>query len=262
MAVKSAVEEPAPSPVSGLHVYQAISAITAAMGQEGIPKSRESTGTGPKFKFRGIDAVYAALNPLLSQHNLVILPRVISREITERKAASGNALFYTVLRVEYDFVSAQDGSRHTVCTIGEAMDSGDKSASKAMSISFKYAAFLTFCIPVEGDDDPDATTYDVAAKDKPESKTETKQQAAAGPTKAEADAEYKRADALLIACTTMEAVKDVWEKQIDWTKIPKQWHDAMKKLRVTTEAEIKKSPPASSAPASASPPFDGDDIPF
>ena len=58
---------------------------------------------------------------------------------------SGGALFYTTVDAEFDFVSAVDGSKHTAATIGEAMDSGDKSTNKAMSIAYKYAVFLTFC---------------------------------------------------------------------------------------------------------------------
>src|SRR5690606_19364534 len=45
---------------------------------------------------------------------------------------------------------------------GEAMDSADKATNKAMSAAYKYAAFQTFCIPTEGDNDADATTHEVA----------------------------------------------------------------------------------------------------
>jgi hypothetical protein len=48
-----------------------------------------------------------------------------------------------------------------VQTIGEAMDSGDKATNKAMATGFKYAAFQSFCIPLEAmAEDADATTPD------------------------------------------------------------------------------------------------------
>ena len=50
-------------------------------------------------------------------------------------------MFYVTVRAEFDFVSTEDGSIHTVVTYGEAMDSGDKATNKAMSIAYKYAAF-------------------------------------------------------------------------------------------------------------------------
>ena len=51
----------------------------------------------------------------------------------ERQTAKGGFLMYTILTVEFDLVSAKDGSKALACTIGEAMDSGDKSANKAQS---------------------------------------------------------------------------------------------------------------------------------
>ena len=94
-------------------------------------------------------------------HGLCILPRCTERTVVERTNAKGTALFYVTVRAEFDFVSAADGSRHTVVTYGEAMDSGDKATNKAMSAAYKYALLQTFAIPTEGDNDADATTHEV-----------------------------------------------------------------------------------------------------
>lgn len=139
-----------------MKVYQAIAAVMADIGKVGISKDR----TSQSFKFRGIDDVLNALNPLLASHLLVVLPRVISRESVERTTKNGGVLFYVTLLVEFDFVSAVDGSKHTVATYGEAMDSSDKATNKAMSAAYKYACFQAFCIPTEGDNDADATTHE------------------------------------------------------------------------------------------------------
>ena len=145
-----------------MSVYKAISNVTADLSKIGISKSSKNTSQG--YAFRGIDAVYGALSPLLSKHGLVILPRVTNRDVIERQNKSGTALFYVTLTVEFDFVAASDGSKHTVITVGEAMDSGDKASNKAMSAAYKYACLQTFCIPTEGDNDADATTHEVAAQ--------------------------------------------------------------------------------------------------
>lgn len=137
-----------------IEVYKAINAVSQAMAREGIAKSSKNQSQG--YAFRGIDACLTALAPHLAEQKLCILPRVMSRSVTERETKSGGVLFYTTLMVEFDFVSAIDGSKHTVCTAGEAMDSGDKSTNKAMSAAYKYAAFQAFCIPTEGDNDADA----------------------------------------------------------------------------------------------------------
>lgn len=143
------------------HVYAAIVAVTEALGKEGITKDRKNETQG--YKFRGIDDVYNALSKALSDAKLCILPRVTDRAVVERATRNGGALFYTTVRVEFDFVSAVDGSTHTITTYGEAMDSADKSTNKAMSAAYKYAAMQAFCIPTEGENDADAKTPDVAA---------------------------------------------------------------------------------------------------
>lgn len=128
-------------------VYEAISAVAKEMATTGISKDRRNQQQG--FNFRGIDQVYNALAPALVTHGLVILPRLTERTCTERINKNGTALFYVVVKAEFDFVSTEDGSIHTVTTYGEAMDSGDKATNKAMSIAYKYAAFQAFCIPTE-----------------------------------------------------------------------------------------------------------------
>jgi hypothetical protein len=89
----------------------------------------------------------------------------LTRAQTERATAKGGVLFSVVVEVEFDFISAEDGSRHPVRTFGEGMDSADKATNKAMSTAYKYAAFQAFCIPVEGAlDEGDKDHHDVAPR--------------------------------------------------------------------------------------------------
>jgi hypothetical protein len=147
-------------------VYGAIIQVMKAIGQAGISKERTNQQQG--YKFRGIDDVYNALNGILAQANLCILPRVLKRDVTERATQKGGVLFYVVLDMEFDFISAEDGSKHVIAVVGEAMDSADKATNKAMSAAYKYACMEAFCIPTEGDNDADKTTHEVAAKEVPE----------------------------------------------------------------------------------------------
>jgi hypothetical protein len=145
--------------MSDQSVYGLIAAVSAEIAQKGIAKDSKNAQQG--YAFRGIDAVYNALAPVLAKHKLVIVPRFISRECVERPSKSGGVLFNVTVEGEFDFVSALDGSKHTARTFGEAMDSADKATNKAMSAAYKYAAFQAFCIPTEGDNDADATTHEV-----------------------------------------------------------------------------------------------------
>lgn len=144
-------------------VYKAISNVAREMAETGIKKGSVNQQQG--FMFRGIDAAYNALAPALVKHGLLILPRIIERTVTERQTQRGSLLFYVVVKAEFEFVSVEDGSKHTVVTYGEAMDSGDKATNKAMSIAYKYAAFQTFCIPTEETAiDADAEVHNVAPR--------------------------------------------------------------------------------------------------
>lgn len=142
-----------------MKVYQAIQAVMADLSSEGIAKDSKNQQQG--YSFRGIDAVYNALSGLLSKHGLLMLPRVLTREVAERVNQKGTALFYVTVEAEFDLIATEDGSKHTIKTYGEAMDSGDKATNKAMSAAYKYAAMQAFCIPTEGDNDADATTHAV-----------------------------------------------------------------------------------------------------
>lgn len=143
-----------------MKVYQAINAVQAELAQTGITKDRKNQQQG--YSFRGIDDVYNTLSPLLAKHGLCILPRIISRECIERQSLKGSTIFYVTVEAEFDFVCAEDASKHTVKTYGEAMDSADKATNKAMSAAYKYAAFQAFAIPTEGDNDADAHHHEVS----------------------------------------------------------------------------------------------------
>lgn len=143
-------------------VYKSIAKIAGMLAKEGIAKGKKNLQQG--YAFRGIDDIYNTISRMLSDEGLVIIPRVISRQFREAMTKTGGVLFYVVVQVEYDFVSAQDGSMHTASLFGEAMDSADKATNKALSAAYKYLCLQTFCIPTEGDNDSDATTHDVGGR--------------------------------------------------------------------------------------------------
>ena len=142
------------------HVLRGIQQVIAAFAENGIGKNRKNESQG--FKFRGIDDVMNRMAEHLVDANIVIIPRVTSRDVQERVNSRGNPLFYVTVNVDFSILSTIDGSI-VVCSVpGEAMDSGDKATNKALSIAYKYMAFQLFAIPI--DEDPDATTHTLAPK--------------------------------------------------------------------------------------------------
>lgn len=127
-------------------IYKKIPAIMAEVGA--IGKDRKNAAQN--YAFRGIDDFYFAMQPVLAKHGVFCAPSVLRDTREERQTKSGANMIYTVLAMEFTFY-AEDGSSFKVSTIGEAMDSGDKSAAKAMSTALKYAFMQLFCVPTEED---------------------------------------------------------------------------------------------------------------
>lgn len=131
---------------------------------------KDSVNKQQGFKYRGIDAVYNALNPVMSDLGLFLVPEVLDHRREEReteKQINGQTvksmLKYSILTMKYTMF-APDGSNVSCVVVGEGMDSGDKASNKAMSIAMKYAAFQLFMIPTEETAvDPDAETFVVTS---------------------------------------------------------------------------------------------------
>lgn len=119
--------------------------------------SKDSYNQQQKFKYRGIDAVMNALNPVMRKYGLFVTPEVLAHQREERQTANGGRLLYSILTMKYTMY-APDGSNVSAVVIGEGMDSGDKASNKAMSVAMKYAMFQLFCIPTEEMVDPDSET--------------------------------------------------------------------------------------------------------
>ena len=136
-------------------IYELIGKAIGKIGAIG----KDQMNVQQKFRYRGIDQVYNALNPVMAELGIFICPEVLDMKREERETKNGTLLTYTILTMKYT-VFAPDGSNVTMTVMGEGMDSGDKGCNKAMSVAMKYAMFQLFCIPTEEMKDPDADVYD------------------------------------------------------------------------------------------------------
>lgn len=143
--------------MEGPQIYTLIPAIMRDIGS--IGKDRTNTMQG--YAFRGIDDCYNALHEPLSKHGVFVVPCVLERWREERPSKQGGLLFYTTLKVSHKFY-APDGSNVDAVTVGEALDSGDKSTNKAMSAAMKYALIEVFAIPTKEDNDTESESHEVA----------------------------------------------------------------------------------------------------
>ena len=140
-------------------IHKKISKVMSSVGA--IGKGRKNTMQN--YTFRGIDDMYNVLNKHLSDNGIFFASEIVSEKREERVTKSGGNLIYTILRIKWT-VYAEDGSNITTETVGEAMDSADKSSNKAMSASYKYAMMQLFCIPIDEPKDTENDTHEPSNK--------------------------------------------------------------------------------------------------
>ena len=161
--------------------------IAKAMGKVGTI-GKDSVNKQQNYKFRGIDAVYNALNPVMSELGLFVTPEILEHRREERESVNffdgkekKTILKYSILTIRYTMY-APDGSNVSCVVVGEGMDSGDKASNKAMSVAMKYAMFQMFMIPTEELVDPDAESHEVVSKAQvPAKPQEAKQERVSAP---------------------------------------------------------------------------------
>ena len=126
-------------------IYGKMAAVLADM--EHIGKDRKNTTQN--YQFRGIDDVYNSLHPILAKHKVFVVPEVISEpRIEVLKSKNGGDLIHVFVTMKYTWY-AEDGSNVSCVVIGQGMDSGDKSANKAMAAANKYAILQSLSIPTD-----------------------------------------------------------------------------------------------------------------
>ena len=163
-----------------------VPAILKAMdkiNQDLAPIGKNQQGYG--YKFRGIDDVLNALNPLFKKHKVIVCRRNLhservvrevekgpskdvvetehtdSKEVTTTTHNSSTKQYVEVfVNCEYVFTSLEDGSEIVSEGFGEGQDSsgGDKASSMATSNSFKYVIFEMFSIATDEQRDSDQIT--------------------------------------------------------------------------------------------------------
>lgn len=134
-------------------IYKKMAQIMADVPAIGKGQKNQQQG----FMYRGIDDVMNDLHKLFADNGVFILPMVEEYNVDVKQTSKGGLMYRTHVKVRYRFV-AEDGSSIETVNVGEAMDSGDKSMNKAMSIALKYSLMQMLLIPTKENKDPDDVT--------------------------------------------------------------------------------------------------------
>jgi hypothetical protein len=116
-----------------------------------------------RFMFRGIDAVMNAVGPALRKHSVSVVPTDVDVSREHVTTSNGKSTLATYVAVEYT-IYGPGGDRMAGCSVGEAMDWGDKGTAKAMSVAYRTFLLQALTLPTD-EPDPDATTYERGSAD-------------------------------------------------------------------------------------------------
>jgi hypothetical protein len=157
------------TPTMPTNVIAAIARVEAEVG--GIEKRKgvnEGGGGGLKYKFRGIDAIAQAAQPLLGQYGVVMVPEVETYSVDDITINSKpwTDTTITVLWTIYGPGGVED--KITSRTIGKGYDNSDKGINKAMTGAFKNLLLRILCIGDPQDDTDGQTNERDAAAPPPE----------------------------------------------------------------------------------------------
>lgn len=151
--------------VAAPKIYEAMLKVQQGVGN--IPKNGVGPAAQGAYKYIKNDDILEVISRLLSEHKVLVRPKVINHELITREIGANRSVALTVVTLETTYISAEDGSEFTVITSAEGADNGDKGARKAYTQAQKIANLLTFSIAT-GEPDPDGMDVEpVASKTTP-----------------------------------------------------------------------------------------------
>lgn len=142
-----------------IKVHEALTLVMRDVGA--IGKNRQADQRMGGYAFRGIDDLYNALHGPLVDHGVFFVPEVLDEQESSYQTSGGATMRLVRVRVRYRFYGP-DGEHIEAVTTGEAADTGDKAANKAMTAALKYLLFQVLCIPTEDIEDADAAAPDLS----------------------------------------------------------------------------------------------------
>lgn len=144
-------------------IFEKMASILADVG----PVEKLQTNDFQKYKFRGIDQVYEAINTAMAKHCVFCVPEIINCVSEERTSGQNKISITRLLTIKYTFYAA-DGSSVCATVQGEASDTSDKASNKAMAAAHKYALTQCFVVPYKGMDEGDKDHIEHTSKAKKE----------------------------------------------------------------------------------------------
>jgi hypothetical protein len=126
--------------------------------RKSVPYIEKESGEGFQFKYVSSTAVLAALRKAMDDQGLLLIPKVISNEVTFLDRGEGKAkAVFTELVMQYIWVNTEKPGEQIACSwYGQGIDfASERGVGKALTYAEKYFLLKFFNIPTDRDD-PDS----------------------------------------------------------------------------------------------------------
>lgn len=119
-----------------------------------IGKGELYNALGTKFNFRGVDTVVNVFGPVTLKHGVNVMSSKVEATYGEKTTKNGGKMRECSVLVTWTIMGPM-GDTLTLQTMGEALDTADKSTTKAQSVALR-TLLLGFGLTPTHDKDPDA----------------------------------------------------------------------------------------------------------
>ncbi|MER5482979.1 ERF family protein [Streptomyces sp. NPDC002812] len=123
-----------------------------------IAKGELYNQSGTRFNFRGVDTVVNVFGPVTLKHGVNVLSSEVAAEYGEKTTKSGSKMRECTALVHWTIMGPM-GDTLTLQTRGEALDTADKSTTKAQSVALR-TLLLGFGLTPTHDTEPDSERHE------------------------------------------------------------------------------------------------------
>ncbi|AKC03066.1 DNA recombination protein [Gordonia phage Gsput1] len=138
-----------------MKIGELLAKISGEVGAVAKDQQMNGGGSGPRYNFRGIDAVVNACHRAFAANGVSVVPQVKSIDYHDILIGRNKNPGVSV-RVLTDYVfTGPDGDQLTATVAGEGQDQADKGTAKAQSVAMRVALLQALMLPTD-EPDPDS----------------------------------------------------------------------------------------------------------
>lgn len=136
--------------INNLTLQQRLALVKRELVEGGI--SKDSKQKFQNYDYRGVDQVLGVISALHVKYGInVKVDNIIDFNMEHRVDGKGKAVIHMTALYHWCFQNSDDQKDADFCmSIGEGMDTGDKSSGKMQSYAYKNMMFYRYEIPIKG----------------------------------------------------------------------------------------------------------------